>query len=200
MRTLITAIILSLLLIHPILADEKGDLLEITRGQIGKVIELLKNKKLEKMERNRRIIKEVNPFFDFGIMAKLSLRKTHRNQMTPAQKKEFFDLFVKRLQESYLEKLDLYTDEKVVIEKAVLVKKRIHILTHLISKDDKKEMIYKFYKSRRGWKVYDVEILGVSVVQTYRSQFDGLLKKGGVEDMLTRLRKTGGITIPAPQK
>ena len=118
----------------------------------------------------------VNPLFDFKVMARNSLGRKHWVNMTRAQKKEFLDLFVKRLQESYLEKLDLYTDENVVIENATQVKKRIHVLTRLVSKTDKKDMVYKFWKSkRRGWGVYDIVILGVSVVQTYRSQFNGLL-------------------------
>ena len=179
MKPLIVAAIFSICAIfsvHPVLADEKSDVLRITSEKIGTVIQLLKNKTLDKKERNKRIVEVVNPLFDFRVMARNSLGRKHWVNMTRAQKKEFLDLFVKRLQESYLEKLDLYTDENVVIENATQVKKRIHVLTRLVSKTDKKDMVYKFWKSkRRGWGVYDIVILGVSVVQTYRSQFNGLL-------------------------
>ena len=53
-------------------------------------------------------------------------------------------MFVERLKLSYLEKLDLYTDEEVVVDEARKTKKnRVEVLTYLVTKDDKKEMIYK---------------------------------------------------------
>lgn len=204
MKPLIVAAIFSLtaiFFVHPVVADEKSDVLKLTNEKIAKVIQLLKDKALDKKERNKRIVDLVNPLFDFRRMARLSLGKKHWVKMTRGQKKEFSALFVKRLQESYLEKLDLYTDEEVVIENAKQVKRRIHVLTRLVSKTDKKDMVYKFYKTKRkGWRVYDVVILGVSVVQTYRSQFSGLLRKGSMEDILERLRTTGGFKIPTAKK
>ena len=200
MKSLLVAAIFSIFFVHPVVADEKSEVLKLTKEKVAMVIQLLKNDELEKKERNRQIVDVVKPLFDFKRMARLSLGKKNWVKMTKAQKKEFSALFVKRLQESYLEKLDLYTDENVVIENAKQVKKRIHVLTRLVSKTDKKDMVYKFYKSRRGWRVYDVVILGVSVVQTYRSQFSGLLRKGTMDDILERLRVTGGFKIPTAKK
>ena len=99
---------------------------------------------------------------------------------------------MERLKQSYLDKLDLYTDEEVVVDDAKLKKKkRVEVLTYLVSKDDKMEMKYKLYKSKKkGWLVYDVEVLGVSIVQTYRSQFSGFLKKNSMDDLMNRLRSS----------
>ncbi|GIT08339.1 MAG: hypothetical protein CM1200mP30_19690 [Pseudomonadota bacterium] len=48
-------------------------------------------------------------------------------------------------------------------------------------------MIYKLYKTKKkGWMVYDVDVLGVSIVQTYRSQFSGVLKKETMEQLMER--------------
>lgn len=200
MKTLMGILLLIIPLAFPVMADEKSDVAKLTNENIKIVIELLRNTEITKSERNRRIVETVNPLFDFKNMAKLSMGKKHWITMTRAQRAEFSKLFVLRLQESYLEKLDLYTDEDVVVEEAKQVKKRIHVLTRLVSKGDSKDMIYKFYKSKRGWKVYDVVILGVSVVQTYRSQFSGILKESSMEDLLARLRKTGEFTIPTVKK
>ena len=62
------------------------------------------------------IIKAVKDLFDFEKMAKLSLGKKYWKQMNDLQQAKFLELFVKKLQNSYLDKLDLYTDEKVVIK------------------------------------------------------------------------------------
>lgn len=184
---------------RPALADETAEVQKLVQVKITQVIELLRDKKMAKPERNKKIIDVVVPIFDFKTMAQLSLGKKYWTEMTPAQQTEFSDLFVKRLQESYLEKLDLYTDEDVAVDEAVLVKSRIHVRSYLVSKTDKKEMIYKFYQVDGQWKVYDVEILGVSIVQTYRSQFDGLLKSGGIEPLLAKLRISGSFTVPTAE-
>ena len=133
--------------------------------------------------------------FDFSLMARLSLGKKHWKSLTKEKRKEFSNLFVERLKLSYLEKLDLYTDEEVVVDEARLTKKkRVEVLTYLVTKDDKKEMIYKLYKTKKkGWMVYDVDVLGVSIVQTYRSQFSGVLKKETMEQLMERMRSAGDL-------
>ncbi len=200
MRILMLSAVLALIFLGPASAADTGEIKALTKEKIDLVVGLLQDKSIQQEERNRRIIATVEPMFDFGRMAKLSLGKRHWTPLSKAQRKEFVRIFSKRLQDSYLEKLDLYTDERVVVEEAKQVKKRIHVLTHLVSKDDKKEMVYKFYKSKRGWKVYDVVILGVSVVQTYRSQFNGFLKKDNFENLMVKLKTTGEFAIPTPVK
>ena len=60
----------------------------------------------------------------------------------------------------------------------------------LISKDKKVTIIHKMRKVGKKWKIYDVDIQGVSILLTYRSQFDDILRKGTVEDLLSQLEKT----------
>ena len=196
MRILAIAFLATLLTMPLIRADDTAEVMELVKSNIDIVIDLLRNKEIDKKERNQKIIATINPFFDFRTMARVCLGETYWKPLSPAERKAFVELFVLRLQESYLEKLDLYTDEEVVVEDATAVKKRIHVLTRLVTKDDKLEMVYKFYKSKRGWLVYDVVILGVSVVQTYRSQFSGFLKESSFADLMERLKTTGGFTIP----
>ncbi|MCZ6472510.1 MAG: ABC transporter substrate-binding protein [SAR324 cluster bacterium] len=196
MRTLTLAVILILGTSFLSYADEKAEVLQLAKSRIDRVVGLLRSKGISKVERNKKIITIINPIFDFALMAKISLCRKHWRPLSAQERKEFIDLFVLRLQESYLDKLDLYTDEEVVVEEAVTVKKRIHVLTHLVTKDDKLEMVYKFYKSRNNWKIYDVVILGVSVVQTYRSQVRGILKNTSFADLMEQLRTKGGFTIP----
>ena len=192
---------MSVMLISPALAQETESVRKLAKAKIDTVIGLLKNKAMPKEERNKKIIETVNPLLDFQQMARLSLGKKHWIGIGKENQKVFVDHFVERLQESYLEKLDLYTDEKVVVEEAKQVKTRIYVMTYLVSKDDKNEMIYKFYKTKsRGWMVYDVEILGVSVVQTYRSQFSGFLNEHSYDQLLERIKTPGGFTIDTEKK
>jgi phospholipid transport system substrate-binding protein len=50
-------------------------------------------------------------------------------------------------------------------------------------------MQYKLYKSKQEWKIYDIEIQGVSLISTYRSQFDEILRNKTIDDLLVKLEK-----------
>jgi phospholipid transport system substrate-binding protein len=196
-KILIFSAICALLFSQPALADETDLVKKTARKKINQVIDTIRDKSLDKKTRNEKIVETISPMFDFSQMAKLSMGKKNWQRMSKKQQQEFNNLFVKRLQESYLEKLDLYTDEEVTVDEAKLVKKRIHVTSHLVSKDDKMEMIYKFYKNKKqDWMVYDVKVMGVSIVQTYRSQFASILKNQSIEDLLKKLREAGGFAIP----
>ena len=176
-------------------ADEVNEIRAMTKEKVDLVIQTLKDTSLSKKEKKEGILKTMDGLFDFNLMARLSLGKENWKPLSKSKRKEFSKLFVERLKQSYLDKLDLYTDEEVVVGEAKQTKKnRVEVLTFLVSKDDKKEMTYKLYKSKKkGWLVYDVVVLGVSIVATYRSQFSGILKKGSMEQLLERMRSTGEL-------
>jgi len=176
-------------------ADEVNEIRAMTKEKVDLVIQTLKDTSLSKKEKKEGILKTIDGLFDFNLMARLSLGKENWKPLSKSKRKEFSKLFVERLKQSYLDKLDLYTDEEVVVGEAKQTKKnRVEVLTFLVSKDDKKEMTYKLYKSKKkGWLVYDVDVLGVSIVATYRSQFSGILKKGSMEQLLERMRSTGEL-------
>ena len=176
-------------------ADEVSEIQAMTKEKVDLVIQTLKDTSLSKKEKKEGILKTIDGLFDFNLMARLSLGKENWKPLSRSKRKEFSKLFVERLKQSYLDKLDLYTDEEVVVGEAKLTKKnRVEVLTYLITKDDKKEMTYKLYKSKKkGWMVYDVDVLGVSIVQTYRSQFSGILKKESMEQLMERMRSSGEL-------
>ena len=85
----------------------------------------------------------------------------------------------------------------IIYNKPLSKGKKVHVSTTLISKDSRVEMVYKFYRTGEGWRIYDVEIAGVSVIQTYRSQFDGLLREGTIDDLIEKLNTDGTFVIPS---
>jgi phospholipid transport system substrate-binding protein len=68
-------------------------------------------------------------------------------------------------------------------------KKKVQIPTVLISKEKEYSMQYKMAKTKKGWRVYDIEIEGVSLIHTYRSQYNHVLENGEIEDLLTKMRE-----------
>ena len=200
MRYLFILIVSLFFCCTPVAADDREEVSRLLQTNIDAIVNLLQDNSLDKETRNAKIIEIVNPIFNYQTMAKLSLGKKHWPSLNTEQRDEFSKLFVERLQESYLEKLDIYTDEKVLYGKPVIVGGKVHAPTTLVAKDSKIEILYKFYRTANRWMVYDVEVGGVSVIQTYRSQFDGVLSQGTTEDLLEKLRADGSFSISEPDK
>ena len=178
---------LSLLLLNQIVMAEEKTAEEVVRSKIDAVIAVLQQKELDQQAKKDKITEIVSPMFDFQIMAKLSLGRKYWTGLSRDNREKFTDLFIKRLKESYLNKMILYTDEKLVYEPPIQEKRKVHIPTYLIAKDGK--TLYKLYASKNGWRLYDIEIEGVSIIQTYRSQFSQILENGTIEDLLSKLEK-----------
>ena len=162
---------------------------EFLRYKWDAVVSILQNKDIDQKDKEKQISKIVIPMFDFSLMAKLALGRKHWPKFTPPQREKFTRLFTERLKRSYWEKIALYKDEKVLFKPKVQKKKTIYIPSELRYQDKKVAMLYKLRKVAKRWKIYDVEIQGVSILLTYRSQFDEILSRGTVEDLLSRLEK-----------
>ncbi|MHC4624791.1 MAG: Tgt2/MlaC family protein [Planctomycetota bacterium] len=170
-------------------ANYPDDPNELLRVKWDGAMSVLQNKQIDEKAKEREINKIVSPIFDFPLMAKLALGRKNWPKLTPAEREKFTRLFVGRLKTSYREKISLYRDEKALFKPAMHKNKSIHIPMELISKDKNVAILYKLRKVDKRWKVYDVEIEGVSILLTYRSQFDDILRRGTVEDLLWRLEK-----------
>jgi len=163
---------------------------ELLRYKWDAVISILQKKDIDPNVKEEKISKIVSPVFDFPLMAKLALGRTHWPKFNPQQREKFIQLFSERLKSSYLDKVSLYKDEKVLFKPAEQKKKNtISIPTELIHEDKKVAILYKLRKIDKRWKIYDVEIQGVSILLTYRSQFDEILSRGTAKDLLSRLEK-----------
>ncbi|MDH3957605.1 MAG: ABC transporter substrate-binding protein [Desulfobacteraceae bacterium] len=178
-----------LLLSQAVTADDKSAAEEFIKSNLDAVFTVLQNKDLSQETRNSEVEKIVTPMFDFTLMGKLSLGKTYWPELSPDQRERFTELFVERLRRSYLNKLTAYTDEKIIYESPVAVKKKVHMPTLLISKGKKISMLYKLYPTNNSWKIYDVEIEGVSIIRSYRSQFNEILQKGTFDDLLQKMER-----------
>ncbi len=190
MKVLLYAVSSLLILSRPVIADEKIAAEEFLKGNLDAVFAVLQKKDLAPQAKNNEVVEIVTPMFDFPLMAKLSLGRKYWPDLTQDKKDRFTELFVKRLRKSYLDRLTTYTDEKISYESPVAIKKKIHIPTHLISKGKKISMLYKLYPSNSIWKIYDIEIQGVSIIRSYRAQFREILQKGTFDDLLQRMQKS----------
>ena len=178
-----------LFLNQPLMADDKHDAEAIVKGKLDAVFAVLQKDDLDQQAKKQAVNAIVTPMFDFDLMAKLTLGKKHWPGLPREKKEKFTELYIEMLKTSYLDKLALYTDEKVIFEPPAQVKKKVHVPTQLVSKDRKTSILYKLYKPADGWKVYDLEIQGVSIIRSYRAQFSATLKTGTIDDLLLKMER-----------
>ena len=176
-------------------ASDEESVASLFTKRADEVVKIVENKTLAKENRNEKIVQIISPMFDFKLMAKLSLGKHSWRSLTPQKQDEFTNLYVKRMKTSYSSKVDNYTDEKIVIETVKKTKPtRIVLTTSLVGKDKKTEVIYKYYKPKKPikgkdrWLVYDVVIIGVSIIKTDRAQFREVLKRKTIDQLMDKLR------------
>ncbi len=161
---------------------------QLVRVKWDAVMKVLQNKELNEDQKAEKIAKAVSPAFDFDLMGKLALGKTHWPKLSQAQQKEYVKLFTERLKTSYRQKISLYKDETITFKEAVKQPNgTVQVPTELLTGDSKYVILYKLRKNKEKWMVYDVEIQGVSILLTYRSQFNDILRRGTVEELLARL-------------
>jgi phospholipid transport system substrate-binding protein len=189
MRSLLYTVLILFVTVQTGLTSDGIEAQAILKTKLDATIAVLQKKDLDTQKKNEQLVAIVTPMFDFQLMAKLSLGRKYWPGLSEEKKGEFTDLFIKRLRASYLEKISLYTDEKVFFKTPVQDKRKVRIPTEIISNNNRISMIYKMYKSKKDWKIYDVEIEGISIISTYRSQFDQVLSKGTMDELLQRLEK-----------
>ncbi|QKF59015.1 ABC transporter substrate-binding protein [Aliarcobacter lanthieri] len=161
---------------------------EMTK-RINSVLVVLKNKDINFEEKKKEIINIVDDAFDFELMAKIALGKDAWESINEVQQDEFVEVFEDKLKKSYSEKLELYNDQQVkILSLEPYNKTRLQLKTQLLGKEGNYDVNYNFYKKNGEWYIYDIDLVGVSIIQTYRQQFAGLLKEKSFNDMFEQFK------------
>ncbi|MCH5321958.1 MAG: ABC transporter substrate-binding protein [Helicobacter sp.] len=154
--------------------------------RIDESLQILKTQKNVQVAANE-IFAFFDPIFDFKLMAQLSLSNEYK-KLTQEQQQQFIKSFEKSLKENFISKVKLYKDEKMNVIGGTQTKNNRYELKSSIILDGKENyIIFKFYESNKDWKIYDVDILGVSLIQTYRSQFADILKQSDFQTLIQKL-------------
>jgi len=190
MKKLACLLLVFLLFSQTAVADVESEAAKLLKKSVDKIFTVLSDKELSIDQKKSKVIEITSPVFGFSLMAKLSLGKEHWSQFNAKQRTEFIDLFTDLFENFYIDKLDFFSNETVVFQPATIVKqKKVLIQTALISKGTQYSMLYKMFKTKNGWRIYDFEIEGVSILRSYRSQYHHFLKKGGIEGLLAKMRE-----------
>lgn len=192
MRRFVCAVVFAVLLVpsHYVFAATAMDEVKLNAKD---VLDILGDPKLKgdagKKVKEQKIEAAAERMFDFVELSKRALAMNW-NRFTPDQRREFVGLFKGILKDAYIDKITAYTGEKVSFTKEIpLSENTVEILSSVEMKTGTVPINYRVIKRGDGWKVYDVVIEGVSLVNNYRNQFREILGNNPPEKLLETLRK-----------
>ncbi|MBI4401405.1 MAG: ABC transporter substrate-binding protein [Nitrospirae bacterium] len=169
-----------------------GAATEAVRSTINEVVRILQDKELKKPgrseERRRQLEKVIGDRFNYDEMAKRSLG-SHWNKLTDQERREFVDLFKRLLSNSYADKIEGYSGEQVHYLSERLEGKYAEVRTKVASEKTEIPLDYRLLSNSDDWRVYDVIVDGVSLVNNYRGQFTKILRESSYADLVEKLRE-----------
>ncbi|MDA8084465.1 MAG: ABC transporter substrate-binding protein [Nitrospiraceae bacterium] len=172
--------------------------LETVKGYADKVLDVLRDPALKgessKKVRKEKIREISKKMFDFNELSKRTL-SNHWRKLNPEQQQEFVRLYTSLLEDAYADKILSYTNEKITFSREIMLSDRIAEVQSIVQRRTAEIPIYYRVMLKDGaWRVYDVVIEGVSLINNYRSQFREILLKDTPEALLQTLRKKVGKT------
>ena len=193
MKNISCLLLFFILLSQVAVADVDTEAEKILKTSVNKVFSVLSDKELSLEQKNRELNEITNSVFGFPLMAKLSLGKEHWSKFNSKQREEFTSLSIELFHDFYSEKISLFRDVKIVFDRPIIEnEKKVQIPTFVLYNGKRVSILYKMFKIKNGWKIYDVEIEGVSLIKTYRSQYHQVLKNDKIEGLLTKMREQKG--------
>jgi phospholipid transport system substrate-binding protein len=195
----LSLILITVLLAVPVVV--RASVTDEVKMTVDEVVRIVSDKELKAPQndaKRRKALKvAIGRIFDFEEMAKRSLA-AHWNGRSPAERKEFVQLFTTLLEKSYSGKIESYNQEKIVYLKESGDKEYAEVRSKVVTpKRDEYTLDYRLLNKGGKWLVYDVVIEGVSLVSNYRSQFNKIITGQGYGELVRKLR-TKSEEIKAP--
>ena len=170
---------------------------ETVKSRVDQALQSLSqtaNPGAEASERRRADIRRAaDTLFDFPDMSRRALGR-HWTDRTPAEREEFTRLFTDLIARTYIGKIDRYAGESIAYVGERVDGDEASVRSQVVTaKGSQIPVEYRLHRANDTWSAYDVLIENVSLVGTYRSQFDRIIKAESFADLLRRLREKGQV-------
>ena len=158
------------------------------RTSVDSILALLQNKELDQATRRDEMRKVINGRFDFRAMSQRTLA-TNWKKASSEQKQEFVQLFAQLIENTYIGRIEAYTDEKVDFPGEKVKGKKAVVETLILTASADIPINYKVYRKKNGeWWVYDVIIEGISLISNYRSSYQEIVSKEGFDGLIAKMK------------
>lgn len=167
---------------------------ELLRQNVDRVFSVLRDPALTGgAQRSRRITalrRIADELFDWAEMARSSLG-VHWRGLTPSQRSRFVEVFKDVLAAEYMDDIDRFQGtEKVTVDQAVTEGDETVVRTTLVTASrERVPMHYRMRPQSGGWRIVDLSIEGVSLVNHFRKSFTGALANMTIDELIDRLSR-----------
>ncbi len=178
--------------------------LETVKTNVEGVLQVLRDPKLQG-ESGRKVKAEkveaaADQLFDLVEFSKRALG-LNWNRFSMEQRKEFVRLFRSILKDAYINKITAYTNEQINFTKEVsLSDTTAEVQAVVVTKTAEIPVTCRLIKRDDTWKVYDLVIEGVSMINNYRTQFREILANSPPQKLLEMLRTNPSALKVTPQR
>ena len=126
----------------------------------------------------------ISALIDFPLIARLTVGKTHWMAAEVATREAFITKFTDYLFKSYLDQLPQYINTELSIDDVIIRGDKAKVMATVSSNDQKTQIAFKLYETADTWKLYDMDIAGVSLLKSFRMEFESALKSGGLDALI----------------
>ena len=167
-----------------------GAPLESVKSAVERVTQVRQEPGAKNTETRQAIRGILLPRFDFDEMARRSLG-SHWKELDERQK-EFVSVFTDFMENAYMSALESYKGEKIIYLRERVDQNFAEVDTQIVpAKGEPLAVNYRLRLVEGDWKVYDVVIENISLVNNFRSQFNRILASASFDELLKKLREKG---------
>ena len=132
---------------------------------------------------------KIMPNVDFTRMTASAVGRNWR-QATPEQQKRLQEEFKTLLIRTYSGALAQVKEQSINVKPlraAAAADTEVVVRSEVLGSGDPVQLDYRMEKTATGWKIYDLNVLGVWLVETYRTQFAQEINAKGVDGLIASL-------------
>ncbi|OPZ19129.1 MAG: putative phospholipid-binding protein MlaC precursor [candidate division BRC1 bacterium ADurb.BinA364] len=164
---------------------------QVVDETVDKVLATLKKAEYQDPQKRKELRAEIRDILlsvvDIDKVGELALAN-YKSKFSDAEYKQFLDVFSNLLFTTYINNIEKYQDEKIVVLKEEIAAGRAVIQSKVVVSSGDIPIDYSLYQSGETWRVYDMKIEGVSLVKNYRSQFREILLKRSAAQFIAQLQ------------
>ena len=145
---------------------------------------------------NRYIV----PYIDIAEMSRRVLPPAIWNGATPSEQAQFKTAFIKTLIRTYASALTAYEDQTIQffpIRGGLADKQTVDVASEITSKSGSSPSIrmnYRLIKNGAVWKLIDLSVEGVDMLESFRAQFADILSRGNMSQLLQKMRTRSNVS------
>jgi phospholipid transport system substrate-binding protein len=161
--------------VSDVMASVKSDP-EIQKGNIPRIVDLVE--------------KKILPYADMRRTTEMAMGPNWK-KATPEQQAQLVSEFKSLLIRTYSGALSQLRDQTIQFKplRAAPDDKEVIVKTVVIGRGDPVPLDYRLEKTANGWRVYDMNIMGVWLVEAYRNQFANQISQNGIEGLVKFLQE-----------